>query len=63
MMPNWLMPIVTILLASWIAHEELTITLLIGGVFVLVGVYVGALMPPEVFNRLVPSKRESQGVD
>jgi len=58
-----LMPIVTILLASWIAHEELTVTLLIGGVFVLIGVYVGALMPPEVFNRFVTSKGETHGID
>lgn len=58
-----LMPIVTILLASWIAHEELTFTLLIGGVFVLIGVYVGALMPPDVFNKYTFSKSESKGMD
>ena len=47
-----LMPVVTVLLASWIAHEEVTPALLIGGLLVLVGVYVGALMPPDLFKRL-----------
>ncbi|NJC98375.1 MAG: EamA family transporter [Anaerolineales bacterium] len=45
-----LMPIVTILLAAWISHEKITATLLIGGVLVLVGVYVGALIPPDLFK-------------
>lgn len=47
-----LMPIVTILLAAWIAKEELTADMLIGGVFVLLGVYVGALMPPGMYRKL-----------
>jgi len=55
-----LMPIVTILLASWITHEELSFTLLIGGVFVLVGVYVGALMPRDVFAKIGNRSKEEQ---
>jgi len=46
-----LMPIVTVLFASWIAGERITIALLIGGLFVLSGVYVGALAPPELLRR------------
>jgi len=48
-----LMPVVTVLSASWIADEPITLALLIGGVLVLSGVYVGALAPPELFKRLV----------
>jgi drug/metabolite transporter (DMT)-like permease len=48
-----LMPIVTVVLSSWITHEEVTSALLFGGVLVLVGVYVGALMPPELFKKVV----------
>jgi len=46
-----LIPIVTVLLASWITHEELTMTLVVGGIFVLVGVYVGALMPSDLYKK------------
>ena len=52
-----LMPIVTILLSSWITHEEVTSALLAGGVLVLVGVYVGALMPPELFKKVISQKK------
>jgi len=58
-----LMPIVTILFASWIAHEELTSALLIGGLLVLGGVYIGALMPQEVFKKFVFSKHATQKLD
>jgi drug/metabolite transporter (DMT)-like permease len=40
-----LMPIVTIVMSSLIAGENITILSSIGGIAVLVGVYVGALMP------------------
>jgi len=46
-----LMPIVTVVSASWIADEPITIALLVGGLFVLSGVYVGALAPPELLRR------------
>jgi drug/metabolite transporter (DMT)-like permease len=41
-----LMPMVTVLVASLIAEEELTIISFVGGLLVLIGVYVGALMKP-----------------
>jgi drug/metabolite transporter (DMT)-like permease len=41
-----LMPIVTVLVASLIAEEELSIISFVGGLLVLIGVYVGALMKP-----------------
>lgn len=48
-----LMPIVTVLSASWIADEPITLALLIGGLFVLSGVYVGALAPQDLLNRII----------
>jgi drug/metabolite transporter (DMT)-like permease len=42
-----LMPIVTIISASWLMQEEVTVALLFGGVLVLGGVYIGALPPPK----------------
>ena len=51
-----LIPIVTVLLAAWISHEKITATLLFGGLLVLFGVYVGALMSPDLFKRISSSK-------
>jgi len=51
-----LIPIVTVLLASWISHEKITTALLFGGLLVLFGVYVGALMPPDLLKRFSSSK-------
>ena len=51
-----LIPIVTVLLAAWISHEQITATLLFGGVLVLVGVYVGALMPADILKKSPASK-------
>jgi drug/metabolite transporter (DMT)-like permease len=56
-----LIPIVAILLASWLQDEEITWTFAAGSVLVLIGVYVGALrrsadeVVPEASR--VPSKR------
>jgi drug/metabolite transporter (DMT)-like permease len=47
-----LMPIVTVLFASWIANEPITITLLAGGLIVLFGVYIGALAPQDLLKRI-----------
>ena len=41
-----LIPIVAILLASWLQDEEITLTFAAGSVLVLIGVYVGALRRP-----------------
>ncbi len=40
-----LVPIVTVLLSSWIDDESVTPRLLVGGLLVLTDVYVGALRP------------------
>lgn len=53
-----LMPIVTVLLASWISHEEITFALIVGGALVLLGVYVGALMPSESIGNWFKSRSE-----
>jgi drug/metabolite transporter (DMT)-like permease len=41
-------PIVTVLLSAWLDDEPITAGLVLGGVLVLAGVYVGALRSPEV---------------
>jgi drug/metabolite transporter (DMT)-like permease len=46
-----LMPMVTVLFASLLTDETLTLGLLVGGLFVLLGVYVGALAPPDLLRR------------
>jgi drug/metabolite transporter (DMT)-like permease len=40
-----LIPVVTVALSAWLDDEALTVELLVGGLLVLVGVYVGALRP------------------
>jgi drug/metabolite transporter (DMT)-like permease len=40
-------PIVTVLLSAWLDDEPITAGLVLGGVLVLAGVYVGALRSPE----------------
>lgn len=46
-----LMPVVTVLFAAWLAGEAVTGVLLMGGLLVLLGVYVGALAPPDLLRR------------
>jgi drug/metabolite transporter (DMT)-like permease len=40
-----LIPFVTVLLSAWLDNEPLGAALLLGGLLVLAGVYVGALRP------------------
>ncbi|MDX1378786.1 MAG: EamA family transporter [Anaerolineales bacterium] len=40
-----LIPLVTVVVASWLANEQITIQFLFGGALVLLGVWIGALMP------------------
>jgi drug/metabolite transporter (DMT)-like permease len=40
-----LVPLVTIVLASWLANEQITWQFLLGGTLVVFGVWVGALLP------------------
>jgi drug/metabolite transporter (DMT)-like permease len=47
-----IMPVVTIISANIILGEPVTNALLLGGSLVLLGVYIGALSPPELFERL-----------
>jgi drug/metabolite transporter (DMT)-like permease len=51
-----LMPIVTVLSAALIANEAVTPSLLIGGLLVLLGVYIGAVAPPDLIIRLFSRK-------
>jgi len=43
-----LTPIVTVGLSAWLDNEPLDAALVIGGLLVLIGVYIGALRPPPV---------------
>lgn len=52
-----LMPIVTVLFASWLAGETVTPVFLIGGLLVLLGVYIGAVAPPDLLKRVFNRQR------
>jgi drug/metabolite transporter (DMT)-like permease len=47
-----LLPIVTLPVGAWLLGEAVTIGFLIGGGIVLLGVYIGAVAPPDFFSRL-----------
>jgi drug/metabolite transporter (DMT)-like permease len=53
-----LMPIVTVLFSSWLTHESISFTFLIGGFIVLAGVYIGSIMPSELIQRIFHRKKE-----
>jgi len=55
-----LIPIVAILLASWLQDEEITWAFAAGSVLVLIGVYVGALRRPADAPDLEPGRVASQ---
>ena len=55
-----LIPIVAILLASWLQHEEITWAFAAGSVLVLIGVYVGALRRPAEASDLEPGRVASE---
>lgn len=58
-----LLPIVTVLFASWLAHETVTGAFLVGGMLVLAGVYVGAIAPPDFLKRVMSRQRRAQKLD
>jgi drug/metabolite transporter (DMT)-like permease len=52
-----LIPFVTVLLSAWLDQEPLGVGLLLGGLLVLAGVYVGALRPtPSLPGEVTPSR-------
>src|SRR4030095_5919961 len=55
-----LIPIVAILLASWLQDEEITWTFAAGSVLVLIGGYVGALRRPAGATDLAPRPAASE---
>jgi drug/metabolite transporter (DMT)-like permease len=56
-----LIPFVTVILSAWLDNEPLTAGLLVGGLLVLAGVYVGALRPAGTAGRQPAVERESEG--
>lgn len=53
-----LMPIVTILFASWLAQERVTVVFLLGGLLVLAGAYVGAIASPDLIRGILSRWRK-----
>jgi drug/metabolite transporter (DMT)-like permease len=58
-----LLPIVTVLFASWLAHETVTVAFLVGGMLVLAGVYIGAIAPPDFLKRVLSRLRGAHKLD
>jgi drug/metabolite transporter (DMT)-like permease len=54
-----LIPVVTLVLSAWLDDEPVRVDLVLGGLLVLVGVYVGALRPSEPATPLPASARPS----
>jgi drug/metabolite transporter (DMT)-like permease len=52
-----LIPIVTVVLSSWLDEEPITASFVIGGLFVILGVYIGALRPSRAEPRVGKSPR------
>lgn len=57
-----LQPLVTVVVASWLAGEQVTLMFAIGGAFALIGVYVGALtgQTEKGINEPAPSEPTSE---
>jgi drug/metabolite transporter (DMT)-like permease len=43
-----LIPLVTVVVSAWLQDERISVSFVLGGILVLVGVYIGALMHPQV---------------
>jgi drug/metabolite transporter (DMT)-like permease len=54
------MPLVTVLFASWLANERITFALIVGGLLVLLGVCIGVFLPSDFFSRAESRGREVQ---
>jgi drug/metabolite transporter (DMT)-like permease len=52
-----LMPLVTVPFAAWLAHEQVTVDFLVGGMLALTGVCVGAVIPADLMDRLLRPQR------
>ena len=55
-----LFPIVTITVGAWLAKESVSSALLIGGAFVLAGVYIGGIAKTEQWMKLIPRFKARQ---
>jgi drug/metabolite transporter (DMT)-like permease len=55
-----LMPLVTVLFASWLANETVTLAFVLGGLLVLVGVCIGVFLPPDFFSKVTSRGRGVQ---
>ena len=55
-----LMPLVTVLFASWLTNERITLAIITGGLLVLIGVCIGVLLPPDFFRKTLPRERNTQ---
>ena len=55
-----LMPLVTVLFASRLANERITLAIITGGLLVLIGVCIGVLLPPDFFRKVASRQRGVQ---
>lgn len=55
-----LMPLVTVLFASWLANERISLAIFTGGLLVLIGVCIGVLLPPGFFRKVASRQRGVQ---
>ena len=56
-----MVPLVTVVVASVVAGEQITLSFLIGAAFVLAGVFVGALLPSKTNEKTVEEVKDSSG--
>ena len=54
------MPLVTVLFASWLANERITFSLIVGGLLVLLGVCIGVFLPLSFFSSAASRERKAQ---
>jgi drug/metabolite transporter (DMT)-like permease len=53
-----IIPFVTLLLSAWLDNERIGVGLVLGGLLVLAGVYVGALRPARITSAAANAKTD-----
>jgi drug/metabolite transporter (DMT)-like permease len=53
-----IIPFVTVVLSAWLDNEPVGVGLVLGGLLVLAGVYVGALRPARTHSAAVKAKTD-----
>ena len=58
-----LIPLVTVVVAATLAGERITLSFILGGMLVLAGVFIGALLPTKAAGLPVPEARLATAPD